>query len=1403
MKRLICAIIPLSVAVSAAFAYDVSNADRVQTKTETSFTVRTASADYPSDLGEPLFWLDASDTTDWTFSGATVTRVPSKTGPLSLTTEATGGAWYQWTNGTRPQPPAYVTDEAGLVPGCALDFGALGSNRGLVFADASGAATILTGMGTTFLVYGSQNGGGWLLGGGENGYYWHRAYDSVEGTYDGTIQWQRFVLWTNPLFQNVTGSGVKNAVVRHDGVPTVPSVTGFSHGWEVLSVQPTDGTVSATGLGLGDTRDTNYSRSGGMKVAEFIAFGKTLTAEEIVRVEAYLQKKWFGRPVRGTAGNASLGSLTLYGDNTAATLDVPAGETLQLDGLAGGHGTGASLAKTGEGALRLSNAERYGGTLKLKGGRLEWPGKAAPTKAELPHDLYLHFDASDLESLDCSESDGHMYVDKWTSQVEGHYYAQPLYAKAKENGRRPELLTDALGEGLSVLDFGTVGSAGRYLEIVCDKGDAAALQVGTVVALVGAQNGGGAQILSGGAFNRGNNGTAFYDALAASRSDGLEGSFYLDGAKTAAFNPVYRFTDNGHWYDFAFGGFRTPDWHVVSHQTFGQNAGLIGAKDASWAGGARYAEILIWNRTLSEAEVLSVHAYLAKKWLGKGVPGYETTAAKSAPDVETVRVEAAAELAVGGADETRLGSLDVSAPLVKSGTGTLTVGAVTSDPAAGSLDLAGGTLAVVGAADVSAKCELAANPAFHLDPSDTTNLRLKDGTKEVLTWLDGSGKNGAYAPYKASSDVGLGTPLGPLWDDVNTCNGLPVLNFGALNSMRWLTLCKPVESAKHLYAIANVYGGAWLFGSDAHSSEPSGTTYYDYHRSTAAAGSGIALQPQNWKSGTVCENGINRDGYWAPPDEIILLEFHPGRGTHVSALCHDRNIDSRAGGAIVGEVVVYDRELSEREKLATRNYLMKKWLGKSESELADLPASTAARPSLPTVKVAAASAVRTDVATKALRVTGKGALEKTGAGELEIDDLTMLTGTVAVAAGTVRLPYAATPAATFAAEGRILHVDATQGLETETGSDGTIRVVKMNSLVGDGVYAEAHAKDGMMRPQLISRATGRDPGFSDLAADRPAVLMQAGDAWEHYFLFKKGGELNELTGIRSVYWVIGSQFGGGFLLGGGQVNGVQHQYAWHRGTANGTGSGSGDGANQCMVGGAAPEVVRNADWMLNGTSITGFGAGSPGLSGGWDVLSVRIRDGYATAPTADGFAFDGRIFEGEQLGRCGRQWLAEVIIYNRRLTDEEDAQTRAYLSAKWGFAVEGTIENASFELAEGAALDCGGKVQHVGTISGAGSVVNGTVAVNGLVVDLADAGLPSFERLSIVDGLSIDVRNVPDVSEIGSEFKIADVANLDGIENLRTARITADVPEGTRLRARYHDGALYLKVLGGLVIQVR
>ena len=67
-------------------------------------------------------------------------------------------------------------------------------------------------------------------------------------------------------------------------------------------------------------------------------------------------------------------------------------------------------------------------------------------------------------------------------------------------------------------------------------------------------------------------------------------------------------------------------------------------------------------------------------------------------------------------------------------------------------------------------------------------------------------------------------------------------------------------------------------------------------------------------------------------DEWQLVEAHTVAGVHASAIGGDRDNEG-SGGMALAEVIVYERELSEREKVATRNYLLKKWFGKTDDEL--------------------------------------------------------------------------------------------------------------------------------------------------------------------------------------------------------------------------------------------------------------------------------------------------------------------------------------------------------------------------------------------------------------------------------------------------------------------------------------
>jgi hypothetical protein len=99
--------------------------------------------------------------------------------------------------------------------------------------------------------------------------------------------------------------------------------------------------------------------------------------------------------------------------------------------------------------------------------------------------------------------------------------------------------------------------------------------------------------------------------------------------------------------------------------------------------------------------------------------------------------------------------------------------------------------------------------------------------------------------------------------------------------------------------------------------------------------------------------------------------------------------------------------------------------------------------------------------------------------------------------------------------------------------------------------------------------------------------------------------------------------------------------------------------------------------------------------------------------TADGFNKDRTV------SRSGNQSHAEVLIYNRVLTETERLQNEGYLMSKWlkdPFIPTGT----TLTVLAGGVLDLNGHSQEVATLKGNGSVSNGTLVVAN-AIDLTNA----------------------------------------------------------------------------------
>jgi hypothetical protein len=127
---------------------------------------------------------------------------------------------------------------------------------------------------------------------------------------------------------------------------------------------------------------------------------------------------------------------------------------------------------------------------------------------------------------------------------------------------------------------------------------------------------------------------------------------------------------------------------------------------------------------------------------------------------------------------------------------------------------------------------------------------------------------------------------------------------------------------------------------------------------------------------------------------------------------------------------------------------------------------------------------------------------------------------------------------------------------------------------------------------------------------------------------------------------------------------------------------------------------------------------------------------------ADGFAFD-RTF-GD---RYGGQRLAEFIAYDRVLTEAERLAIDAYLNQKWfgqttaGFAQPET--RTAVILRMGTSLTLNGSEQTVTSLSGSGSVSNGTLVVTDTLSpglgEGDDVTLPVSGGLTLADGAVYEV----------------------------------------------------------------
>ena len=1361
---------------------------------------------YPSEVGTPIFWFDASETNGWEFAEGTldVVKIPSKVGSRYLSINDNGGSWTKdlWSRWWQQKSPRLVTNVARINGHNAVDFGAQGSDMGLLFDPISNEATgfvasnILHNIGTVITVYDSENGGGYFMGGGfgpiDNG-TWNGGYQWLRGDVSFVSKNQKKYTHLNCVGRGSTPSAFNQGTVRRNLGSSHVQYMGFGGCWEVVTMNPTNAVMQATGLGLNDGRHNPNSSnlSGGMKIAEMLIFGKILSPAECAKVEKWLMERYLDK-MPGVNGNASLGSIYAYRNDWlnkgySIDVDVPAGETLTISKNQHGYGgcfdasnqnpsNLSAFVKTGAGTLALADAVNYQGVVRLNEGRLTVPKREVP--AALPDGAYLHFDASDAASMATVTEGGDEYLTLWRNlTTTSTFYDEAICARPPAAHNRPTVIRDALGAGLNVIDFSTNAVDGAFLSLATNEtvetwGRVSIPRFVTMVAVFGAQMGGG-HIVG----HKDNN-------IPLRRDVGSPTSFRADGFAnnvegTAAYCdgiPV------GTADTFQNAGYQV--FALRTTGTRGSDIEFIG-RSRNYTGGLRLAELAVYHSALTDTELRDASAYLMRKWLNRTAPGYRRPDSDVA-DIQNI-VAGGGEFYVPAGETVTVARVSGAIPLVKTGEGVLKVQELDTNTTV-MISVNEGKAISAAKPDVASACEIAAEPSLHLRADNAKAIALIPGTEKIAAWCDDGWANAAYLALVAGNNVhypSLVTSGGP--------NGKPFVDFGTIGSSgKCLHLSRALNSMRSAYVVCKLnenpsdVTGNWPMplgstGGSPGSGQETGGTMCNFLRQDGQiiGGNGVTTMARDG----IYTNGVKVAYTIKPLTGVwMLLEFHMPCGAHLSTIGDDRGQAKGYGGFELGELVAFERPLSEREKIATRNYLMKKWLGTADEDLQELPDAPTAPDALglSVLEVDGEAAVDVAASQAVTRITGAGTLEKTGAGTLTVNDWSALSGTVLLSGGTLALTKASpTSQGALVTDGLLFHADASQGVSTVTNVDGTISVTSWQS-TSDPSWTAA-PKTGWKSPSYCPA--------EELNGGRAVDMAQGVNQG---LVFKKDGEMTLLEGVRSAIWFIGSQNGGGFLLGGGKGKTIddEYGYAFHRGGNAGIGAAS---AGDTLLNTAhACASAVNAAWRKNGTNVR---PGSVGLSGGWDILSMNVTNDNDAAINVYGFAFDGRVLAGYTSfnGRIGSQRLAEVALYDRQLSDSEIVSMETYLKAKWCLGWQAApATNLAVEIAAGATLDCSAGAQVVGSLSGAGTV-SGDISSIGLVADGTAVAWPTVTgTFTMPANMTVELRNTTALPR-PLFVKMLSVGSVEGNPKETIVTTVGDDNGDREMRVVFRDGALWLR----------
>ncbi len=644
----------------------------------------------------------------------------------------------------------------------------------------------------------------------------------------------------------------------------------------------------------------------------------------------------------------------------------------------------------------------------------------------------------------------------------------------------------------------------------------------------------------------------------------------------------------------------------------------------------------------------------------------------TADTVYTIGSSSAAATVILGNAATNVyaGFLTGPVTLVKTGAGTLTL----SRPQT----YAGATIVSNGTLRLSAFLEAplrASEVSLWLDASKTSSLKLAGDGTTVTNWADQSS-------YAASFKEDTGTPRLTLPSfNPGGFGGRGSLQFnGSLTNKLNATVSQPVKTFFILNQPTAVSGMDGLFGTAARNSD---------FGIRASVSSGLGAYDVNNSQFFLCDdstntfiNGINSNKFTIGAAHLLSGVTRNLRtetwavGNYVNDA--GNQTQPRAFTGNIGEIIAYPVELTAAERQLVENYLMCKWGLRSATATNILPAATALTLAdtgtldLNGISQSFASVsgtgriinsgrsanltINSETATEFLgTIGGSNTLVKAGSGTLSVSARQAYLGGTAIQSGTLKIDILPPT------NGLVVALDAANA---QTNAAGNVTAWASATPAGASytVPGAATAPRKIIDGSLHLPAVQFD-GVSNRLYNSSTLNLQS--------LFA----VNRVEGYNGLGGLFGADGDYGLRLSSATT--------WQSGGPTDFIL-PGDGGSMYINGVSGYSFTPNVPHIVSALSSVKKTRGGTAL--GWYYNQTR--------------SYPGSVYE--------------MLIFNRAMTASERVKIESYLNLKW---LKGGLSNLlptnSLYIAAGAVLDLGGTTQTVNTLTGSGSVTNGTLVLTG------------------------------------------------------------------------------------------